>query len=202
MALVGLASCGLFLFRGPLLRAAGSALVAEDPLSSADVIVITIDAGAAGVLEASDLVHSGIASRVAVFVDEPDAVDREFIRRGFHYEDQSEVWRRMLESLGVTDIQRISRPASGTEAESRLLPEWCLQQRYDSVVVVTTPDHSRRARRVLKRAIRGYAIKVMVRPARFSSFNPDAWWQSRDGLRVGIVECEKLLLDFLRHPTS
>ena len=198
--LLGLAFWGLVLSRGPLLRAAGAGLVAEDHLSHADVIVITIDAGAAGVLEASDLVHSGIASRVAIFVDEPDAVDREFMRRGFHYEDQSEVWRRMLESLGVTNIQRISRPASGTEAEGRLLPDWCLQQHYDSVVVVTTSDHSRRVRRVLKRAMDGRAIKVMVRPARFSSFDSNRWWQSREGLRVGIVEWQKLLLDFVRHP--
>jgi hypothetical protein len=198
---LALACAGSFLLRGPLLRAAGSALLAEDSISRADVIVVAIDSGAAGVLEASDLFHNGISSRVAIFVEEPDAVDKEFIRRGFHYEDQSQVWVRMLETLGVTQVERIPMAASGTESEGRLLPEWCMNRRYQSVIVVTAADHSRRVRRVLTRAVQGRGITVIVRRARFSSFNPDVWWQTRDGLRVGIVEWEKLLLDFLRHPS-
>jgi hypothetical protein len=52
------------------------------------------------VLEAADLVHSGIATRVAVFSDPPDAVDREFIRRGAPYEDVGARSLRQLRSLG------------------------------------------------------------------------------------------------------
>src|SRR6266446_8033482 len=68
--------------RTPILLAAGWALVVDEPVGPADVIVVAIDAGGAGLLEAADLVHSGIATRVAVFSDPPDAVAREFIRRG------------------------------------------------------------------------------------------------------------------------
>lgn len=176
--------------------------MAQDPLSRADAIVIGIDAGAAGALEASDLVHGGLASRVAIFEDPPDSVDEEFIRRGVPYEDKAAETRKLLGRLGVTTVDQIARPVSGTEAEGQLLPDWCESQGLQSVIVVTTTDHSRRVARVLRRAFRGRRTTVMVRPARFSHFRVDDWWASRTGARTGIVELQKLLLDFLRHPLS
>ena len=59
--------------REPILRAAGWALVVNEPLAPADVIVVSLDSGEAGALEAADLVQSGIAKRVAVFADSPSA---------------------------------------------------------------------------------------------------------------------------------
>ena len=66
--------------REPVLRAAGWALIANEPVGPADIIVIVPDLGGAGVLEAADLVQSGIATRVAVFADPPSGEDHEFIR--------------------------------------------------------------------------------------------------------------------------
>jgi hypothetical protein len=43
---------------------------------------------------------------------------------------------------------------------------------------------------------------VIVRPARYSQFDPDGWWDTRGGLRTGIVEIQKLVLDVVRHPIS
>src|SRR5262249_41396834 len=71
----------------PLLRTAGWALVVNEPLAPADFIVVAPESGGAGALEAADLVQSGIATRVAVFVDPPSVEEHEFIRRGLPYED-------------------------------------------------------------------------------------------------------------------
>jgi hypothetical protein len=57
--------------REPVLRAAGWALVVNEPVAPADIIVISPDSGGAGALEAADLMQSGIATRVAVFADPP-----------------------------------------------------------------------------------------------------------------------------------
>jgi len=188
--------------RGLVLRAAGRALVFEDTVEPADILVIAIDADGAGVLEAADLVHSGIARRVAVFADPPDSVDREFLRRGIPYEDAAARSARQLRSLGVTDIEQIPKAVTGTEAEADVLPVWCDQHRFRSVVVVATPDHSRRLRRVLYRSMRGHLTRVTVRFARHSTFDPDRWWETRDGIRTEIIEFQKLLLDLVRHPIS
>jgi hypothetical protein len=76
--------------REPVLRAAGRALVVNDPVGNADIIVVSLDSGGAGALEAADLVQSGVATRVAVFADPPSREDREFIRRGLPHEDAAQ----------------------------------------------------------------------------------------------------------------
>ena len=177
-------------------------LVVADPLSPADIIVVTVDGGPAALLEAADLVDAHMANRVALFIDPADAVNDEFKRRGIPYEDRAAQSRRLLATLGVESVEQILLPSSGTEAEGRLLPDWCDARHFRSILVVTTPDHSRRIRRVLRRAMAGRSMRVVVRPARYSSFDPDRWWQTRGGMRTGIVELEKLALDLVRHPIS
>jgi hypothetical protein len=156
----------------------------------------------AGVLEAADLVHSGVAPKVAVFADPPDAIDREFLRRGIPYHNEAAVEVQQLRELGIENVQEISEGVAGTEDEGPALVDWCDQHRFRSVLVVSSPDHSRRLRRVLHRCFKGHNTAVIVYCTRYSSFDPDRWWQTHGGIRTEIVELEKLLLDILRHPIS
>jgi hypothetical protein len=185
-----------------LLRALGSVLVNDDPIEPVDVIVIATGADGAGVLEAADLIHRGVSSKVAVFSDPPDAVDNEFIRRGVQYFNETEVNVRHLRALGVASILVIPRTVAGTEDEGRVLPDWSDQEGWRSIIVVGMPDHSRRMRRVLSRAMRNHSTRVMIRSSRYAPFDPGQWWQSRDGTRTEIIELEKLILDIARHPFS
>jgi hypothetical protein len=200
--LVGAVIVGAPPTRESLLRAAGWVLLVNEPVEPADIIVVATDADGPGVLEAADLVRRGIATRVAVFADPPGRVDREFIRRGVPYEDEAARLTRQLRSLGVMAIEQIPRADAGTQGEGDVLPGWCDQHQFRSVVVVTTADHSRRLRRVLRRAMRGHPTRVTVRPAPHSEFDPDRWWESRGGIRTEIIELQKLLLDIARHPLS
>lgn len=90
-------------------RAAGNVLVCESTPIHSDVIVISVDSDGAGVLEASDLVHQGLAPGVAIFADPPDAVDREFLRRGLPYHDAAAEESAELHELGVTSVVRMPR---------------------------------------------------------------------------------------------
>jgi hypothetical protein len=202
LALAALAIVGIRSLREPVLRAAGWALVVKnEPVAPADAIVLAVDSGGAGALEAADLVQSGVAKRVAVFEDPPSGEDFEFIRRGLPYEDAGARQIRQLKMLGVTDVVRIPK-VEGTESEGQVLPQWSDEQHLRSMVVVATKDHSRRLRRVLDRAMKGHPTHVTVQAARYSSFDPDRWWKTRGGVRTEIVELQKLLFDFVRHPLS
>jgi hypothetical protein len=186
--------------REPVLRAAGWALVVNEPVGVADIIVISLDSGGAGALEAADLVKSGIATRVAVFTDPPSGEDLEFMRRGLPYEDESAKQIRQLSWLGVADVVEIPRTEAGTEGEGQVLPPWCDHRELRSIVFVVGRDHSRRIRRMLNRIMRGHPTRVIVQPARYSSFDPDRWWETRSGIRAEIVEFQKLALDIILHP--
>jgi len=188
--------------REALLRSAGHALMADDPVTHADVIVISTDADGAGVLEAADLVQAGVAPRIALFPDPPDATDREFLRRGVPYFNAAAVARQQLRDLGVTAVEEIPQAVRGTEDEGPALRGWIASSGWRTVVFVCTKDHSRRTRRVLDRALKGVNATVMVKGSGYSDFDPDSWWHSRAGTRIEAVELEKLLLDVLRHPFS
>lgn len=201
VALAAFAVVAVRSLREPVLRAAGWALVVNEPVASADIIVLSLDSGGAGALEAADLVQRGISKRVAVFMDHPSREGHEFIRRGLPYEDEGARQIRQLRSLGVTDVVQISI-VGGTEDEGQALPPWCDEHQLQSIVFVADKDHSRRVRRVLDRVMKGHSTRVTVQPARYTNFDPDRWWETRRGVRTEIVELQKLLLDVVLHPMS
>jgi hypothetical protein len=202
LALVGGALMAVPAVREPALRAAGWALVVDERVGVAETIVVSLDSGGAGALEAADLVQSGIATRVAVFTDPPTGEDFEFIRRGLPHEDAGARQIRQLNWLGVTDVMKIAGTEGGTEGESLVLPLWCDQHKLRSIVFVVAKDHSRRIRRVLDRTMKDHPTRVMVQPARYSSFDPERWWKTRSGIRTEILEFQKLVLDIILHPMS
>jgi hypothetical protein len=185
--------------RQSVLRAAGWALVAEDAPAKADIIVISTDSLAAGILEATDLVHAGFATRVAIFERPQSKVSRELTRRGADALDLNAMSIQLLRELGITDIMVIP-PVLGTVDEGYVLQRWCVANSIHSLLFVAVPDHSRRTRRVLDRTVARRGVKVMVRYTRWGEFDPNSWWRSRGGQRTQVVESQKLLVELVTHP--
>ena len=122
----------------------------------------------------------------------------EFIRRALPYEDEGAKQVRQLRSLGVTEVVQISK---SLEPKVRLgsLCHGVTSINSDPLCLWPVKDHSRR---VLDRAMKSNSIRVTVQPARYSSFDPDRWWETRDGVRTEIIALQKLLLDVVLHPMS
>lgn len=192
-----------YIFRETILTAAGRLLVVANPVTSADVIVVAVDARKVGILDAADLFHQGVAPQVAVFATYPDeGVDKELIKRGVPYFDIGAWSVRALKVLGVTHVMLIPQEVLSTEHQGNILLGWLKQHRFRSVVVVTSSDHSRRVSRALHRALKGQTVTLIVRPSRYSKFDPENWWQTRENLKTGIIELQKLFIDFVLHPIS
>src|SRR5215469_10408757 len=88
-----------------------------------------------------------------------------------------------------------SRELMEPKLKVRVLPPWCDEHHLRSIVVVAAKDHSRGLQRVLERVMKGHPTRVAVQPARYSSFDPDRWWETRDVVRTEIIELQKLLLE-------
>ena len=186
-------------WRHALLRSIGRVLVAQDPPAKADIIVVSSDSLGAGLLEAADLVKAGFATRVGIFDRAESRLQRELVRRGAPHYDLKDFSIQVLRSQGVSDIVLLPQVV-GTMDEGRVLQQWCVANSIHSLLFISVTDHSRRTRRVLDRSVGQHGIRVMVRYSHWSQFDPDSWWQSRDGQRLQITESEKLLVDILRHP--
>jgi len=201
IALALLLAVGIVM-RHAALRAAGRLLIVDEPVGRADAIVVPTWAGDAGAIEAADLVHNGVSGAIGVLGAPPTEAERELSRRGIRHQDEAADLIELLHSLGVPNAEVIPWGAGGTEGEGLALASWCGQRHLQSIVVVSAPDHSRRVRRVLRRSMGRGSTRLAIRSARHAPFDPDGWWETHDGLRIGIVELEKLLLDVIRHPLS
>jgi hypothetical protein len=191
IGVVALVALG-WLVHGPLLRAVGEALVVDEPVQNADVIVIAADALEEGVMEAAALANNGIAPRVAVFTfgSRP--------RRGPTARAVA-----ALNRYGVAVVEQIPTPVTGTTDSVPVLLAWCRLRGFHTVVMIATSDHSRRVRRVLDRTIGDSRdVRVGVRVARPFTLSPDEWWVHGGEIYRVMVEVPKLLVDVARHPRS
>jgi hypothetical protein len=196
---VGLAA--LSFPRAAILRAMGNALVATDALTPVDVIVVAADTFEAGALDAADLVAQHVASRVAVFTIAPRGETPQEGNPIVRKISRTEWMVSLLSTRGIPVI-RIPTPVSGTTDSVPVLVDWATAHDVRSVLLVTAPDHSRRLRHVVERERTSRAITILVRPTRYSRFDADRWWQSRDGRSTFGKEFPKLVADAALHPWS
>jgi hypothetical protein len=185
--------------RTSILRALGSSLVVDERLAYAEVVLVPAWTDEAGLLEAADLVHRRLAPGVALIIGRPGPASAELMKRGITSSGES--WRaRLVRDLGVAKVEEITVPEDGTDAEGPVMAAWLSQHGFRKAIVVSTADHSRRLRRILDRSSKHQALELIVHVARFSTFHPDRWWQTRTGWRIALVEFEKLALDVVLHP--
>jgi hypothetical protein len=184
--------------RAAILGYVGRVMTASDPLAPAELAVLTPDSGDCA-LEISDLFRDHLVKRVAVLAPEPTPALRELERRGVHRQDGP---LDVLVQLGVPSATIVTIPAGegGTIDSTKALADWCFNHPADGIIVVVSPTHARRFRRALGRVWRGPGPLPSIHVTKFDQFRADDWWRSRRTLREGIVELQKLMLDYVSHP--
>jgi len=183
--------------RRAVLRGAGTMLVAADPLQPADVGVIP-EFGEGNELEIADLYRQRLFPRVLLLERAQTPVDREYIRRGVYRDDLVVTTLRQL-GIPETAIEHVDAGEGGTTESTQALAGW-IRTHPARAIVVVIPSHTRRFRRALRRVWPANAPAPIVTPPRYNAFHADDWWTSRRTVREGLVELEKLALDYLQHP--
>jgi uncharacterized SAM-binding protein YcdF (DUF218 family) len=202
LALVGLSLVPSV--RVGVLTRVGRALVHADPVDSADAIVIAVDGSGPEVLEAADLVRSGLTQKVWVLAGPPDELGLEFARHGLPYADKSTVAVQTLRALGVKQAEIATPRVDGSNSEAEMLPAWIKSHQYKRIVFIVVADHSQRIRRMMNRVLAtdATAPDIRIHYSRYAQFKPEDWWRARGGVRTVIVEYQKLILDVFSHPTG
>jgi uncharacterized SAM-binding protein YcdF (DUF218 family) len=183
--------------------AAGRWLQVADPLPAhADAIVVLAGAPPARLLRAADLYAAGAAPRVVLTRERRTPAAVALARRGVPVPDAVDEADRRLQALGVpaSAILALHGRAFSTTSEARLIARWACRTGRRSLVVVTSPTHTRRARLILRRAL-GPGIDVAVVPAR-ADFVPRRWWRSRGTAKLVWTEFQKLAHFWLRERWS
>jgi uncharacterized SAM-binding protein YcdF (DUF218 family) len=103
-------------------------------------------------------------------------------------------WQAIAEGVVRERIQVAPGMAATTYAEALNLRRMAQEQRWQSLLVVTSPYHTRRARMILRDAFRDTNIHVIVRPTQPGWYTAQTWWQSRRGFTATAAEYLKLAL--------
>lgn len=187
-------------YHGIILASMGRYLVVSHPLEKSDLIVCLGGASVERGLAAADAYRRGLAPKIFVVREAaPDGYDI-LLQRGVSYPESRERMIMMLKGLGVPDSAILTRESlsAGTVMDAGLLREVVGEENYRSLILVTSPTHSRRAWLVFKKALREEGVRILVLPSPYSNYNPEAWWKNPGDLRRVVLEYQKLLYSFFK----
>jgi uncharacterized SAM-binding protein YcdF (DUF218 family) len=183
----------LFLVRHPLLRVLGGALIRTDSPRASDAIVILSDDNyqADRAAKAAELLKAGWAPRIVA--------SGRYLRP---YASISQLEQRDLRDRGVpaSSIVLFPHRAASTREECSALSAYFASRGWKRILIVTSNYHTRRADYICSRLMPA-GTELHVIPADDYEYNPDNWWDSRQGTKIFFHELSGFVLALweLRH---
>ncbi len=165
----------------------------SDPLVKADAIHVLAGSRMDRQLEAAFLYKEGYAPLIVMTREELDDAERHLETLGVRVESGADRTQRYLSQLGIPASAFLIPPKlhDNTAQEAATLRELAVAHRWKTVILVTSGYHTRRSGYAFERALRGTGVRLIVRPTRFDSSQPERWWRSRDDLRWILSEGPK-----------
>jgi uncharacterized SAM-binding protein YcdF (DUF218 family) len=172
----------------------GSWLVVEDPLVKSDAIVVLGGTMYERQLESVDLFQEGWAPRIYLFRELADWGELALIERGIAYTSAVDVQIAAMVRLGVPhDAIRVLNRAGSTAEEADFVRQLVTTEKLSRVIVVSSKQHTRRARLVMRRKLAGTGAELIVRSSRYDRSDVERWWSHRATLRFTIFETQRLI---------
>jgi uncharacterized SAM-binding protein YcdF (DUF218 family) len=145
-------------------------------------------------LEAVDLFKEGWAPRICLFRQVKDYGEVELLSRGFDFPLESDVQADALRRMNVpADAVIVLGERDSTKDEALEIRDRVVAQNWKKIIVVTSKQHTRRARLVVNRRLQGTGAQVIVRASRYDRTDPVVWWDDRPTLRFTLFEAQRLL---------
>ena len=181
LLLVALLGALAMLAHRPLLDAAGAALHVEDALARADAIGVLAGGIPSREAKAAELFHAGWAPQVVISRPEVTSDVRELIKLGVRPLDLQGESRMVLEKLGVPSaaILALEEPVKITESELAVVHSVSRARGYRRVILVTSPQHTRRVKVIWGRQTRDDHLEGLVVAAPVEHLSLDGWWRKR-----------------------
>ena len=165
-------------------RHVGRWLIREDALAPADVILVLSGGMPQRAEEAASVFREGYAHEI--WVSRPEGPQAALQPLGVQFIGEEEYDRLILirQSVPETAIHILPDTIVDTEQEIEETAREMRHARKSSVIIVTSPEHTRRVRALWKKLV-GSNIRVIVRGAPKDPFDADHWWRNtRDAYAV------------------
>jgi uncharacterized SAM-binding protein YcdF (DUF218 family) len=179
-AILGVLALVIALGHAPIFRWLGTALVVEDPLEPADAIVVLAGGIPAREAAAAALYRQGLAPRVVVSNQLTPPRVNDLIRMGIRAHDFQGESRLVLEHYGVPPaaLVLVREPVEITETELRRVGLLAQERGWRRVILVTSPQHSRRVKLVWERQAPA-GVEGLVALVPDDGIEVNGWWRKR-----------------------
>ncbi len=180
----------LFLLRYPVLRGLGNYLIRENEPFQAEAIFILSGNPTDRGRKAAQLYFEGYAPEI---VCTGENIPHDLEALGLDY-PECELTRSQLLRSGVPDSAIVTIPlGASTREEKQVILSYCLDNGIKSCLVVSNRFHTRRIRKVFRKAFRSEGIQLGIIGAPHSLYRENRWWESEYGLLDVNNEYLKLL---------
>lgn len=183
-------TAALFALAAPLwLPYLGVMLVVADPLVPANA-VIPLAGGHQRARYAVEIFAAGYATC--------------FVATDLVPNDAGDGWRSgenraiaLENGIPPTQIRQTTGIVRSTYEEAQAIRELAEAQDWRSLIIVTSPTHTRRTRLIMDEVFRDSAIVVMVHPVVGYDYNPAGWWRDEQERKLTLWEYLKLTAFFV-----
>ncbi|NSW54051.1 MAG: YdcF family protein [Anaerolineae bacterium] len=170
----------------------GRVLLVNDRLRPADAAAaLGGDAGSARMEQAAALYREGLVQ--SVIIPETNGVADNGMRESQYLLNQA-----LAQGVRYRDIVITEVDATSTWGEAVAVRKLMLQKGWTSVIVVTDPYHTLRAKLAFQRDFHPHDLRVSVIHTRGHWWRPSTWFLSAEGRDVTVREWIKLLGQVLR----
>ena len=178
---------------------AGTFLVREDALESADVMFVLAGSRAERWLEAVELYREGRAPVIVLSPGRMEAAELALRGRGIRLPSEADIARDAMLQLGVPSSAIVvlagshDKTAQEAAALERYIRDSTAERSIQRAIVVTSRYHTRRTQLAFRRAF-DERLRIIVRASRFDASQPSRWWRHRADIRFVTSELPKVLL--------
>lgn len=167
------------------LPSAGAFLIVQDPLVRADAIV-PLAGGPHRVTRAAQLFRAGYATWFVASDPDPDqfALGRLTSRQIIN--------EARARGIPASHMYLTAVPVTSTYTEARAVRDLAEAEGWQSLIIVTTPEHTRRTHIIFRHVLRGSGIALSVQPAINDDTLPGRWWQDHHQRHFVLQEYAKL----------
>jgi uncharacterized SAM-binding protein YcdF (DUF218 family) len=182
-----------------ILTTLGRFLVVEHTPTRSDLIVCLSGGNIERGLAAADCYRKGLAPKIFIAPEEPPDSFELLKSRSIEYPRTIDLFVDLVLKLGVprSAILIGERPSGSTAGEASLVRELLAREGYRSIILVTSPTHSRRSFLTFSKIL-GSDVRIQMVPSPYSSFNPEDWWKQRKYARGVLWEYQKLVYYYLK----
>jgi uncharacterized SAM-binding protein YcdF (DUF218 family) len=166
------------------LPAIANILVVADPLHPADAIV-PLAGGVERAQHAAGLFQQGYAGSFVV-------TDNSIALHSLAQPELSITGIATAAGVPVARLHPIATTVTSTYEEALAVRALAEEQGWQSLLVVTSPAHTRRSRAVFRSVFAGSGVTVMVQPASAEECDGVFWWQDENERKFVITEYLKL----------